>query len=142
MQVFPNALNTISGKTEWVLDCRSSDEEKIQHIVEKLTQKLEEAKSKTGVDYKIEPLVHVKPGYMNQELLEQLEKSCRTFGYSYQKIISGATHDAHLMSEEVDTIMLFVPSKDGISHSPEEYSKYEDLARAVYVVSDMLSNLN
>lgn len=46
------------------------------------------------------------------------------------------------MSEEVDTIMLFVPSKDGISHSPEEYSKYEDLARAVYVVSDMLSNLN
>lgn len=64
------------------------------------------------------------------------------FWYSYQKIISGATHDAHLMSEEVDTIMLFVPSKDGISHSPEEYSKYEDLARAVYVVSDMLSNLN
>lgn len=67
------------------MDCRSSDEEKIQHIVEKLTQKLEEVKSKTGVDYKIEPLVHVKPGYMNQELLEQLEKSCRTFGYSYQK---------------------------------------------------------
>lgn len=142
MQVFPNALNTISGKTEWVLDCRSSDEEKIQHIVEKLTQKLEEVKSKTGVDYKIEPLVHVKPGYMNKELLEQLEKSCCTFGYSYQKIMSGATHDAHLMSEEVDTIMLFVPSKDGISHSPEESSKYEDLARAVYVVSDMISNLN
>ncbi len=142
MQVFPNALNTISGKTEWVLDCRSSDEEKIQHIVEKLVQKLEEVKSKTGVDYKIEPLVHVKPGYMNKELLEQLEKSCCTFGYSYQKIMSGATHDAHLMSEEVDTIMLFVPSKDGISHSPEESSKYEDLARAVYVVSDMISNLN
>ena len=57
-------------------------------------------------------------------------------------MLSGATHDTHLLSEEMDTVMVFIPSKNGVSHSPEESSKYEDLARAVDVVADTVLKLN
>ena len=39
-------------------------------------------------------------------------------------------------------MMVFIPSKNGVSHSPEESSKYEDLARAVDVVADTVLKLN
>ena len=141
-QVYPNALNTIAGKVEWVLDCRSAEKEKIDHVVAKMKEKLEEVSQETGVSYTVEQLVNILPGAMSPELLDLLEESCKAAGYSCQRMLSGATHDTHLLSEEMDTVMVFIPSKNGVSHSPEESSKYEDLARAVDVVADTVLKLN
>ena len=141
-QVYPNALNTIAGKVEWVLDCRSAEKEKIDHVVAKMKEKLEEVSQETGVSYTVEQLVNILPGAMSPELLDLLEESCKAAGYSCQRMLSGATRDTHLLSEEMDTVMVFIPSKNGVSHSPEESSKYEDLARAVDVVADTVLKLN
>lgn len=141
-QVYPNALNTIANRVEWVLDCRSADKAKIDHVVAKMNAKLEEVSKETGVAYTVEQLVNILPGMMNPDLLDQLEESCKSAGYSYQRMLSGATHDTHLLSEEMDAVMVFIPSKNGVSHSPEESSKYEDLARAVDVVADTVLKLN
>ncbi len=141
-QVYPNALNTIAGKVEWVLDCRSAEKEKIDHVVAKMKEKLEEVSQETGVSYTVEQLVNILPGKMDPHLLDLLEDSCKEEGYTYQRMLSGATHDTHLFSEEMDTVMVFIPSKNGVSHSPEESSKYEDLARAVDVVADTILKLN
>ncbi len=61
-QVYPNALNTIAGKVEWVLDCRSAEKEKIDHVVAKMKEKLEEVSQETGVSYTVEQLVNILPG--------------------------------------------------------------------------------
>ena len=51
-----------------------------------------------------------------------------------QKILSGAGHDAMIMGSLCDVAMIFVPSKDGRSHVPEEWTDYEDLRKGAEVL--------
>jgi acetylornithine deacetylase/succinyl-diaminopimelate desuccinylase-like protein len=63
-----------------------------------------------------------------------LEDTCLELGYPFQRMMSGAGHDAQAMALICPTAMIFVPSKGGISHSPQEYSSPEDLARGANVL--------
>ena len=55
---------------------------------------------------------------------------------------SGAGHDAQNMSEMVKTGMIFVPSVDGISHAPTEWTNWEDIEKGVQVLTQTLKNLS
>jgi N-carbamoyl-L-amino-acid hydrolase len=48
--------------------------------------------------------------------------------------VSGALHDAAILAPHVPTAMLFVPSRDGISHNPDEFSRTEDIAAAASIL--------
>ena len=74
-------------------------------------------------------------------MLSHLTDSCDKLGYSYKRMPSGAGHDALQIGQTIPTVMVFVPSKDGRSHCPEEHSENEDLAKAVFAVYDMLLKL-
>ncbi len=54
--------------------------------------------------------------------------------YPYQRMVSGAGHDAQAMASICPAAMIFIPSKDGVSHSPAEYSSPEDLERGANVL--------
>lgn len=54
---------------------------------------------------------------------------------------SGAGHDAQMMARICPTAMIFVPSIDGISHNPKEYTKDTDLAARANVLLEVVSNL-
>ena len=56
-------------------------------------------------------------------------------------MISGAGHDAQMFEHICPTAMLFVPSRRGISHSPEEYTEPRDLAVGVLVLTELLYRL-
>jgi allantoate deiminase len=51
---------------------------------------------------------------------------------------SGAGHDAQIIAPICPSLMVFVPSRGGISHSPEEYTKPEDLAAGILILVDLL----
>jgi OHCU decarboxylase len=52
--------------------------------------------------------------------------------------VSGALHDSAVLAPHVPTVMLFVPSKDGISHNPAEFSRVEDIAAAAQLVERLV----
>ena len=54
---------------------------------------------------------------------------------------SWAGHDAMILGHELPTAMLFVPSKNGISHSPEEFTSAEDIGQAASVLEKVLTHL-
>ena len=54
---------------------------------------------------------------------------------------SGAAHDAMVFADKVDTVMVFVPSRDGRSHCPEEYSSCTDLAKATRIVFETICDV-
>ena len=54
---------------------------------------------------------------------------------------SGAGHDAMVFSDFTAVGMLFVPSKNGLSHCPEEWSDSRDLANAVQILYEAAKNL-
>ena len=64
-----------------------------------------------------------------------------TLGYSCRDVTSGAGHDACFVASVAPTAMIFVPSKAGISHSPDEFSSIEQLAAGVSVLASLLYDL-
>ena len=78
---------------------------------------------------------------MNPEMLDIMEESCKEHNYSYLRMPSGAGHDALAIGQVKDTVMLFVPSKDGRSHCPEEYTPYESFGQACEVLTDLIKKL-
>ncbi len=59
-------------------------------------------------------------------------------GLAHQRLPSGAGHDAQAMATITDTAMIFVPSVDGVSHAPGEFSTQEDCANGAQVLMNLL----
>ena len=78
---------------------------------------------------------------LSRPMRKILEESCRERGHSWMALPSGAGHDALAMGQQVDTAMLFVPSRSGRSHCPEEYTPPEAFGRAVQVMKDLIVRL-
>ena len=74
-------------------------------------------------------------------MLGIMEESCKEREYSYKRLPSGAGHDALEIGQIIPTVMLFVPSKDGRSHCPVEFTKYSDFAKASIVMTDLAKDL-
>jgi len=66
--------------------------------------------------------------------LGYIEGAVKDLGYSYKRMYSGAGHDAQYVSEAIPAVMLFIPSKNGLSHTVVEYSSPEQLSHGANVV--------
>lgn len=82
-----------------------------------------------------------KPVPMDQSLVSTIQNICKQKGLNYRMMYSGAGHDSQLMAKYVPTAMAFVPSIDGISHSPHEHTHLEDLVVGVEALIHTLVEL-
>jgi N-carbamoyl-L-amino-acid hydrolase len=74
---------------------------------------------------------------MDARVCNKLLKSAEKRGLGQiPQTISGALHDAAILAPLVPTAMLFVPSRDGISHNSDEFSRIEDIAAATEVLAE------
>lgn len=78
---------------------------------------------------------------MRRKYHKKLENACEKENTPYIKTISGAFHDSMLVGEFAPVAMIFVPSKNGISHSPEEWTNFADIAAGTDVLADTLIEL-
>ena len=82
------------------------------------------------------------PTPMDPELVGVLEASARELGLPARRLHSGGGHDAMILAAHgVRTAMLFVPSRDGISHAPEEFTSADELAAGTAVLARALHKL-
>ena len=69
--------------------------------------------------------------------VDKMKGICDTLGYSHAIINNGTGHDAMIMTDFAPTNMIYVPSKEGVSHHPDEWTDYADLKKG----ADVLLNL-
>jgi len=123
----PYAINVIPSKAVFTVDLRNSDGEALLAAEEQLYARARELETSDGVSITFHSLEHVLPVKFDLGVVEVIEQAAEELGYPFRRMISGAGHDAQLMIHMCPTAMIFVPSRDGISHSPDEYSSPEDL---------------
>lgn len=140
LKVEPCAVNIVPGKVTFTLDIRARDICHIHRLIEKVISMTEEL---CGKDYKfnIEKNLDVKPAYMADYIQNIIEEKIKEKGYSYKKMHSGAGHDALIMSHIADTALIFVPSKNGRSHSPEEYTNSVHLLMGTEILYETIVEL-
>ena len=137
----PNVPNVIPKEVVFTLDVRHHEEETIQQYCENLFAFFRGKCEEKGVLIEIDQWLDVKPVAMNSELQLQAEEVLRKTGLSYKTMTSGAGHDAQVFGTYCPTALLFVPSVNGISHSPDEYTNLKDLKNGVTVLIELLHRL-
>lgn len=138
VELHPGALNVIPGQAVVGLDLRDVEEARVDEILERIVAfargRAEERRQR--ITYREH--LRTAPVRMAREVVVDLEEACRRAGVSWRKMVSGAGHDAMMVAGLVPAGMLFVPSLEGISHSPEEFTEPQYLARAVAVLLEAM----
>jgi allantoate deiminase len=140
LNVFPNGANVIPDKVEFTVDIRSGKEEHVLNVIEKVRE-LVKTYNSNGITTSIEQPLYIQPKAMNAEILSLLQEKTRELGVAQCSIHSGAGHDAMVFSDFTNVGMLFIPSKNGLSHCPEEWSDSLHIANAVQILYEAAKTL-
>jgi allantoate deiminase len=134
----PGALNVIPGHALVGLDVRDIDEARVDEILDGIIAFARQRAGQRGQRITYRERLRTAPMDMAREVVTDLEDSCERVGVSCRRMVSGAGHDAMMIAQRVPTAMLFVPSQNGLSHAPEEYTDPRHLAGAVAVLLETM----
>lgn len=131
LQVSPGASNVIPGKVEFTIDLRHTELAQRQSMRQQVEQALRDICARRELLHEVREDMAIPPVACSQAVVEALRQSAADIGLDAPSIISGAGHDAMIMAEITDVGMIFVRSRDGISHNPKEWSSPEDCEAGV-----------
>ena len=123
----PNAVNVIPGFVKFTIDIRDISREGIETVTWKLKDYIKQVAEDNGLSYKIDVKVDTPPVYLSKKIYNLIKEEAENAGFPYLSMISGAAHDAMVLSELTDVGMIFVPSINGRSHCPEEETNFNDI---------------
>lgn len=124
--VKPGGINVIPETAEFTLDLRDIAEEVRNEIEQKITAFAHKLCEDEGIVIEIETLQRVAPAPCSKDIQTVIEESSRKAGIQSFAIPSGAGHDGMQFIDFCPIGMIFVRSKNGISHNPKEWSSKED----------------
>ncbi|WP_085495128.1 allantoate deiminase [Paenibacillus aquistagni] len=141
IDVKPNVVNVVPGNALFTLDIRHTDKKELIRFTDEVTELMKRTAESLGVEITIDMWMDEDPVPMNAEIIQVLEKQCEKHHIPFKLMHSGAGHDSQIMAKFVPTAMLFVPSRKGISHNPEEYTSPEHLADGIRALTYALYEL-
>lgn len=141
IEVKPNVVNVVPGHALFTLDIRHTEKSMLVQFTEEITAALNQIAKDMNVGLQIDMWMDADPVPMDTHIVEVIEQQCREIGLNYKLMHSGAGHDSQILAGLAPTAMIFVPSKDGISHNPAEYTDPYDLAEGVKALIGTLYTL-
>jgi allantoate deiminase len=137
----PNAVNVVPGRVEFTIDFRgptnaglTSGEQAIRDIIQAIC-------NGRGLKHSLVKSESQIAAPMDASLVEHLTKATRKITEKKPiTTVSGALHDSAIVAKYLPTAMLFIASKDGISHNPAELSRMEDIALGARILEELVKN--
>ena len=143
IEAFPGAGNVIPGEVKLNLELRDLSSEKIWKIYSQIEAKAKSLASEAGVEMTItHQEVASKPALADEGIRKIIGDQAKAMGFSTLSLPSGAGHDAQEMARIAPMGMIFIPSKNGISHAPSEYSSPENIANGANVLLHTIIQLD
>lgn len=141
VEVIPGAINVIPGLVRFSVDIRDCNMDTKQELIGAWKQGVEQIAKKRRVEVDITEENNDAPLTCDEDIVAKLQRICAEKELPYGFQISGPYHDTLFVGRFTKAAMLFVPSKNGISHSPEEWTDYGDLAAGTDVLAEVLLEL-
>ncbi|SDT49637.1 allantoate deiminase/N-carbamoyl-L-amino-acid hydrolase [Paenibacillaceae bacterium GAS479] len=141
LQLFPGSRNIIPERVQFTIDLRDMDMERRDRLEAKLRERIDEVAVDNSLTYSIREDTNSPPRYCNPELMDVIRTEAAAMGLQLPELMSGPFHDALALSYACPYAMIFVRSKDGISHNPQEYSSADDIAEGVELLYRTLRSL-
>ena len=137
----PNAINVIPAEVDFTIDFRAPGNDVLAEGDERIRHLIQQTCERRGLTFTIEPTESAPAVEMDLHLCDRLKRSAAKLGVATPPAVSGALHDAAVIAPHLPTAMVFVASRDGISHNPGEFSRPEDLALAARVIEGVVSEV-
>ncbi|MBS1854480.1 MAG: Zn-dependent hydrolase [Acidobacteria bacterium] len=134
IEVSPNVPNIVPGRVKLVIELRDLSSRKIAAIGEEIRSRALEIARRTGTGIEMRAAAHHDEALADPEVQRSIEAAAAKLGLASRRLPSGAGHDAQMMARLGPMGMIFVPSVGGISHSPNELSRWEDCANGANVL--------
>ncbi len=135
-------MTVIPGSAELGIDIRDTVPEAKRAASQKIAAMIEEVCSRRLIGLKLDQLIDHVPAKMSPLLQEAVARSAEKLGYPYHSMPIAAGHDARIMASVTSAGMIFVPSRDGISHSPREWTDPADLLAGVNVLVEAIQEVD
>jgi N-carbamoyl-L-amino-acid hydrolase len=142
IQAFPGAYNVVPGTVSTSLDLRDLDASKVQMVFERIKTEVRQIEAATGTKFEFKQVSSSDPAPTDPRFRRVIDESARELGLTTRLLPSGAGHDAQEIARLCPVGMIFIPSRDGISHSPREYSAPADITNGVNVLLQSLLKLD
>jgi len=139
--VHPGSFSVVPGQVDFSLDFRSASPETLEALEKELLAMAEDIASTRGLAFYSRVVDRTEPVEVPPRLIGVLREECQKLGYPFLQVTSGAGHDAQMVSSVADSGMIFIPCRDGISHSPEEDIDWEDLEKGANLLLRTLLRL-
>ena len=132
LAVSPDAANVVPGAVRFPIELRDLKDEVVDSVIERIGARGARLAEETGCTVGIHRTLREPPADLDPGLRALLYRVAREAGHEPLSLPSRAGHDAQNTARHgIPTAMIFVPSRSGISHSPEEWTSWEDCARGV-----------
>jgi len=130
----PDVLNAVPSRSVFTVDFRSPGQQYIDAMVEFLRAEAARIGKEYRVKFDVVFLKGTPPVENSPNVVEAFRTAVGKLGYSSMEMDSGAGHDAMFLRQIWDAGLIFVPSRNGVTHCPEEFTEYENLAKGADVL--------
>lgn len=138
LAVHPGARNAVPGAAEGTIDIRHPDRAAVKRLYDAFLDRAQTVCTQSGCTFSRTERWTVDEVHFSETVATALENAARSRGVDSLRLSSGAGHDAMRLARVCDAGMLFLPSRGGISHSPDEYTSDEDLALGATILADAI----
>ena len=141
LNILPGAMNVVPGYAEMQVDIRGIYKDSIGKILNNLINGIKEVEKNRKLDITWEIISSEDPALTDNTIQEMLVNNCKVLGLDYKIMYSGAGHDAMNMAKTYPTGMIFIPSKNGLSHNPNEFTCIDDIGKGTILLEKTLVDL-
>lgn len=141
IQVLPGAMNVVPGQATFTIDVRHTVASTLAKMVDRIRETCVEIAGRRDLEVAWQPLMEVAPQPLDDGLRQLLEQCAGDLGISWKPMVSGAGHDSQVMARAFPTVMIFVPSVEGRSHSPLESTPMEQIVPGVRLLAEAIRRL-
>lgn len=141
LNVHPNGFNVIAQEVILTVDIRDIFEETRDQLLDQIKTEAVKIAEERGIEVQMNLNAKIKPLPIDEILQAGIAESLTKFNINPVYIPSGAGHDTMIVGTEMPAAMLFVRSRDGISHNPREWTSLNDCVYGVHVLKDFVEGL-
>lgn len=141
VELTPGAANVIPGVAEFTLEVRDLDASVLETLADAFRRSISAVARRRDLMFEFEVLSQITPVKCDRVIQEKIKQSAEGLGITNLAMPSGAAHDTQIMATVTPAGMIFVPSKGGRSHSPAEWTPWEDIEHGANVLLNTLHAL-
>lgn len=140
-EVYPNGSAVVPREVKFTIDARHPNPAQRLKLYQLHEALMREVAARRGLEIDWTIQIEKDPCLSDPGLVQTFEQAAKVHGIATLTMASGAGHDSQQMARIAKTVMIFVRSKDGRSHTPEEFSSIPDIVAGITVLAAGLYGL-